>query len=388
MNIEKLFIQVSQMSKHYDHIEKITGEKFNIFRTLNLESSEVRMHSAFLAEFLDPKGSHGQGDLYLQLFVEQFQNIENYKLKFDTNAANVKVEEYTGVIDTDYTKGGRIDILMKDNNNNQIIIENKIYAPDQKNQLLRYYNYDNNALLLYLTLYGENPSSESTGDLDEKQYHVISYQIDIINWLEKCKKESTSLPIIRETIVQYINLIRYLTNQTVKDAMSEEIKELILDQPDYIEAIYKCHQVLELIINETKEEFEEIFNELFHGYEIPLNNGETITVLWDEDVDGVWFGYEITEGGEHIDNVETSIPYSEKLKKIDPRFKSNKYYAGWFNPDPFGPGIKFKDLDKKKIIELYSDKEKIRNFVKNLVAQEKVVSDKLKNELEKKNLLS
>lgn len=48
---------------------------------------------------------------------------------------------------------------------------------------------------------------------------------DIKNWLEKCKKESASLPVIRETIVQYINLICYLTNQMVKDAMSEEIKE-------------------------------------------------------------------------------------------------------------------------------------------------------------------
>lgn len=179
MNVEKLFIQVSQMSEHYDRMEKITGEKFNIFRTLNLESSEVRMHSAFLAEFLDPNGSHGQGDLYLQLFIDQLPNIENNILIFDTNSVSVEVEKYTGKINTDYTAGGIIDILITDKNNNQIIIENKIHAPDQKNQLLRYYNYGNNALLLYLNLYGENPSEYSSGDLDENRFHVLSYKIDI-----------------------------------------------------------------------------------------------------------------------------------------------------------------------------------------------------------------
>lgn len=37
------------------------GDFFNIFSILKMETDEVKTHSAFLAELLNPKGSHGQG---------------------------------------------------------------------------------------------------------------------------------------------------------------------------------------------------------------------------------------------------------------------------------------------------------------------------------------
>ena len=33
------------------------GENFNIFSTLNLSKNETRLHSAFIAELLNPKGA-------------------------------------------------------------------------------------------------------------------------------------------------------------------------------------------------------------------------------------------------------------------------------------------------------------------------------------------
>ena len=142
---------------------------------MNLESSEVQTHSAFLAEFLNPHGSHGQGDIYLRLFVEQFQLSS-----FDTKSAIVEVEKYTGAINADSTKGGRIDILLTDGKGNHIIIENKIYAKDQENQLIRYHNFDKQAPLFYLNLYGTEPTDWSTkGELDKTQYKIISYHFDI-----------------------------------------------------------------------------------------------------------------------------------------------------------------------------------------------------------------
>ena len=41
------------------------GENFNIFKVLRLSTSEVRLHSAYLAELLDSKGSHGMGASFL-----------------------------------------------------------------------------------------------------------------------------------------------------------------------------------------------------------------------------------------------------------------------------------------------------------------------------------
>src|SRR6266446_1112235 len=52
-------------------ISALTGEHFNVFRILGLEAAEVRTHSAFLAELLNPKGSPGQGDLFLRLFLKE-----------------------------------------------------------------------------------------------------------------------------------------------------------------------------------------------------------------------------------------------------------------------------------------------------------------------------
>ena len=76
------------------------------------------------------------------------------------------------------TEGGRIDLLIK-SGNKVIVIENKIYADDQKTQMKRYQNfcqqYDDYRLL-YLNLDGIEPSEDSIVDmvLDE-DYHIISY---------------------------------------------------------------------------------------------------------------------------------------------------------------------------------------------------------------------
>ena len=45
------------------------GENFNIFSVMGLQTKEVRLHSAFLAELLNPKGNHGLGDKFLVAFL-------------------------------------------------------------------------------------------------------------------------------------------------------------------------------------------------------------------------------------------------------------------------------------------------------------------------------
>lgn len=56
---EVLLKEVASLQKHYDLIFQFSGENFNVFKTLQLETNEVRLHSAILTEFLNPKGSHG-----------------------------------------------------------------------------------------------------------------------------------------------------------------------------------------------------------------------------------------------------------------------------------------------------------------------------------------
>ena len=54
------------------------GKEFNVFKVLKLSRSEVRLHSALIAEFLNPKGKHGMGDKPLEAFLEQVSCREGF----------------------------------------------------------------------------------------------------------------------------------------------------------------------------------------------------------------------------------------------------------------------------------------------------------------------
>ncbi|HVS93390.1 MAG TPA: PD-(D/E)XK nuclease family protein [Mucilaginibacter sp.] len=235
---------------HYNLISDLTGENFNVFRILKLESSEVKLHSAFLAELLNPKGTHGQKDTFLKLFIDLFCFKGN---QIETNNCKADVELHTGFIKEDGTEGGRIDIIITDAHNHQIIIENKIYAGDQNKQLFRYHTFNNKADIFYLTLDGKSPSIESTVNLKEDvDFKCLSYKYSIIEWLEACRKEVTIYPIVRESITQYINLIKYLTNQTINHAMEKELSILLKQN---IEASFIIKENLTSALNEILSEY-------------------------------------------------------------------------------------------------------------------------------------
>jgi len=288
---ETLLSQVSVLNARYMKINELTGENFNIFRILKLQSSEVRLHSAFLAELLNPKGDHGQRDIFLKLFVDKHQFREN---NFDTQSAKVDIEKHSGFINDDGTEGGRIDIILTDKNHTQIIIENKIYAGDQENQLVRYSNYSPTADLFYLTLDGKYPSDTSRGNLIvDKDFKCLSYSTNITGWLEQCRKEVATYPIIRETITQYLNLIKYLTNQTMNNLMENELASLITSNFNNVEAaftiIHNLEGIKEKLLQKLRSELEGVAKELDLQF--------TYEFDFSERYNGVYF---FREGWKHI----------------------------------------------------------------------------------------
>ena len=102
-----LFIQKEK------EISKAKGDFFNIFKILGLSTNEVRTHSAFISELLDPKGSHGQGNIFLLKFLEIVSDkISDFNIE-DLDTAIVTKEKYISPIDSNYTEGGNIDILIE-----------------------------------------------------------------------------------------------------------------------------------------------------------------------------------------------------------------------------------------------------------------------------------
>lgn len=270
-NINTLLSQVSEIVKSYDRLKKITGERLNLFSLLRKETDEVRLHSKFIAELLNPKGAHDQGTLFLDLFLDEF-NIDN----IDSSSARVYLEFYVGVISRDKTKGGNIDILI-DDGKNLVKIENKINAKEQVNQLLRYHNY-RTGTLLFLTLYG-NKSEQDIELLSQKvKYKCISYQQDIINWLTKCVEKVALIPNLRESIVQYKRLIKKLTKQNINYQMNTDITQKITDNKENFEAYLSIRKL---------ENDNSIYNQIISEKVIPflekfsIDNGLKIYSLKD-----------------------------------------------------------------------------------------------------------
>ena len=208
------------------------GEFYNIFDILNLSSSEVRLHSAFIANLLDRNATHGMGDAFLKSFIEIV--LPDFSETFDISSSKVYVEYVIDIISiSDNEHGGRLDILVKNEKHQAIIIENKIYAGDQPLQLRRYYNYAKDAKykpsefrILYLTLDGHEASKESTGD-KKPYYSAISYRIHIINWLKRCVEIAACQPLVRETIRQYIVNLEQLLNMMGESNQNAMIETLV-----------------------------------------------------------------------------------------------------------------------------------------------------------------
>ena len=189
--------------------------------------------------------------------------IEQLKISlFDPYSAVVEVEKNVGKINSDYTAGGRIDIVLSDKEKQQVLIENKIYAKDQENQLVRYQNHNSRAHLFYLTLFGENPSGYSSGPMNENHYRLISYKTDIIEWLNSCREKSVELPVVRETITQYINLVKHLTNQT-ENNMKAEVRQIIINHPDLIDSIDLYSVELNAMVDEADKIFKNLLKRAF-----------------------------------------------------------------------------------------------------------------------------
>lgn len=369
-SIENLLTSVSLISKKYDDIAKITGENFNIFSVMQMESNERYTHSAIIGELLNPKGSHSQGSIFLKLFFEEINElkcIENYNFE---NSKSI-IEQHIGIIDVDFTKGGFIDIVLTDGEN-IIVIENKIYAPDQRNQLKRYKNYYPKSVLLYLNLFGDTPSEYSTLDLElDKHFHVISYQNVITNWLEKCHKEAIEQPILRETIKQYLNLVKKLTNQSTNDTMSEEIEKLITT--DNVYSIDELNKALNVI---RKKTIEKLFNTINGKLEeITIDSNEKIEVGFKSDSDGIFIGYSRNLDGNTIKGKEE---YIVKLKEFKQDSKSTDFHFFWYYPTKIGKGIRLEFLDSKIILELYRNEFFFQSFVQEIIDEELVIRNEFK----------
>lgn len=346
-HIEKLFDELQPIAEEVKKKEEkdfVDGHCFNIFSIFSVFGNEwpslETQHSIFIAELLNPKGTHGAGDKYLRYFLN-VAGIKDLDLNPNYSYSNIIERFIGGKTETD---GGRIDIIL-DDGNNALIIENKIDAKDQEHQLIRYNNYAKTRFkkfrLVYLTLDEHKPSEYSTGKNDKVDCVCLSYRDHILTWLKECKETST--PRLAETIDQYIEIIKILTMQTDK---KYDEKRTVESAVNHMEATAMLFENWDNIFERAREKFVVEPIERFvkeKGGEIKTNDyltsGET-------DTDNEWIVITPTDWKSHKVIIgQTLYPYKDPYEFIGifgkggeklPMFemKSKVWSMGWMQISP------------------------------------------------------
>ena len=342
--------------------EKEEGKRFNVFSALNMCSDEMRLHSRLLATLLNPKASHGLGNEFLKLFLIALGLPEDYI----TYCKEQIVERTIGEVTE--TTGGRIDIILEDRGH-AVIIENKIYAGDQPNQLLRYHNYgvktfgENNFKLVYLTLYGSDPSPYSLGG-EHFEFIKLSYAQDILKLLEDFVPTQPQKPV-HSTIEDYITIIKQLTDQDmdteyqqsiINEAIDEKYidvtSELLLLQKQIGDKLIKDHIIeplKDLGFKERQDDNGALWRDLNESYAIVIKTDDR--TYWRE----VWIGISPKNGYEQpskkldcfTDEPTKNYPYGWS-------WISDNANNNWHNPTQY-PAIRNKEVLRwieKKISEI------------------------------------
>jgi len=345
--VEDLLAQVTRLQQKHAVLAQRERRAFNVFAMLRPEDDEVNLHSRFLFELLNPQGAHGMGTAFLEKFLAQ-AGLD----AFDVTTATVKREHQS------------MDIFIANKVRQAVILENKIFAPDQPGQLQRYYKavrkegYKDVAVL-YLNLYGDAPSAESAGNLDEELI-TLSYADDVHDWLAACIEIAAPYPTVRETLKQYKWLIEGLTGQA-GGRLLMDVKALLKDEDSLIAAISISQALIEVKIDMQfafwlglEEKFTAAGYEISehlkysrkkveayyrkghrdYGLVLPLPEllgQETFAFYVAVNYNRVYYGFVILQDGHSA--TKESYPgftvLSEILKGLDEAWTAGKYMIGW-----------------------------------------------------------
>lgn len=213
----------------------------NIFRSLSIERMEIR-HSNFIAYILDPRESHGLGDVVVRKLLRDIFSDSKSRDIFDADRLNLQNIEIR-------REWKNIDILLI-LDEDAVVIENKVDSVDHSEQLKKYMEIASGAFpsknihYVYLTPFGSDPIDTKYGTV----YTNYSYEqlANIIDSILKLYKESISQKI-------YFYLSDYLTTVKRELLMNDQLNELA-------GKVYKAHkEAIDFIIENKPDPAEMLY---------------------------------------------------------------------------------------------------------------------------------
>jgi hypothetical protein len=204
-------------------IDKRLATGFNVFHLIDPDENKL---SEILARLLDPKGGHGQGDLFLRLLFKQLGLGSDAKL---TKNATVQREAPTHGIQK-YRR--RMDVFVEAGA--LLAIENKLDSPEQRDQVKDYLEHlqqcakGRQTRLIYLTPDRRPPVSLHSSVIEQQQavgkLHCWSYQDELGAWLESCRRECEAQKI-RYFLSDFIDYIESMLKRESENNLETESDE-------------------------------------------------------------------------------------------------------------------------------------------------------------------
>lgn len=203
--------------------ERLRPPNFNIFQVLGHAYREVATHSAMLAHLLDPAGSHTLEAIVLEGFLTVLQEAAMRQGEQKLSIPQMLDKRLWRCRKEASLPGyGRVDILLQ-GPEITLVVENKIWALDQTNQLLRYWCFVKKEserkrtlpILVYLTPDGRLPTPTSGATASELVANLVclSYREDISKLMQSTRQilqEANRAVSVSEILLQYANLIKGL----------------------------------------------------------------------------------------------------------------------------------------------------------------------------------
>lgn len=263
---------ILQLTSRHDHFakNKEVDMGFNLFHLISEVYHRENLHSDMMEAIISPSGSHGQGDLFLRLFLDFLRQHHGITIKAE-DYRNAKVVR----------EDGRIDLLIYDEiSHKAIIVENKINgAPDMNKQVVRYLEKvgrDHCDAIVYLCL-NQKKAPDTPGWTDEERTRVwpllrviCAYEeastADLYDgWLGPCLDEHRAKSIeadasrrdgVAHVLRQYRQLIRKLGSTLMNKPIMQDFYEMMKDKQHHDSAMavadmvnhlpaYRCTRIVD-----------------------------------------------------------------------------------------------------------------------------------------------
>ena len=268
MNIQKLFELENDLP-----FQQLNSQvnSFNALKILRLENYEIR-HSNILAWLLDPKENHGLRDTFMRKLLE-------YLLLNEENNAHPHLDTVISILNNSLTESHVyrevkteynrfIDlVIMNQQQKFVILIENKFYSSESKNQLDDYLAFiekntdDFNIIPIYLTLDGEKPSNA--------QYFTLSYE-----QIER---------ILFSILTLFKNQLNNNSYAFIEDYHSVLREKYYQDQEQILQAIeiYRNHsETIDTLFEELSQLYKPLHFEAGYPYEFKMKYKDSITYIY------------------------------------------------------------------------------------------------------------